>query len=56
MKRIIEYIKDVLWWLNHYDSKWWKNKKYRKIALFNALYCTAPAHWTHYNKFLKHII
>ncbi|MCQ2434245.1 MAG: hypothetical protein MJ062_03285 [Oscillospiraceae bacterium] len=53
MKRILEYIKDVRWWVSHYDSNWWNNKQNRRTAIGNALYCTAPAQWKTYNKILK---
>lgn len=55
MKRILEYIKDVRWWVSHYDSNWWNNKQNRRTAIGNALYCTAPARWKTYNKILKFI-
>lgn len=55
MKRVIEYIRDVRWWLSHYNQGWWKDKRYRKTALRNALYCTAPARWKRYNRLLKTI-
>lgn len=55
MKRVIEYIRDVRWWLSHYERDWWKDKQHRKTAFLNALYCTAPARWKRYNRFLKSI-
>ncbi|MCR4759838.1 MAG: hypothetical protein K5705_06170 [Oscillospiraceae bacterium] len=55
MKRVIEYIRDVRWWLSHYEHGWWKDKHHRKTAFWNALYCTAPARWKRYNRFLKSI-
>lgn len=51
IKRIIEYFKDVKWWMSHYPKDWYKQKT-RKIALRNALYCVAPARWNVYHKFL----
>lgn len=54
MHGIIEYIKDVRWWVSHYPKGWWKSSK-RKICVRNALYCVAPARWKLYNRML-HII
>jgi len=53
MKRIIEYFKDIQWWVKHYPQGWWHDKAHRKTAILNALYCTAPAHWKRYNRLLN---
>lgn len=51
VKRIIEYFKDVKWWILHYPKDWHKQKS-KGIALRNALYCVVPARWKIYNKIL----
>lgn len=51
MKDIMEYVRDVKWWIAHYDKGWWKNKN----AWWNALYCVAPTRWKTYNRFLHSV-
>lgn len=53
MKSIIEYIKDIKWWAGHYPKYWFSDKKHRKTRIYNALYCTAPANWKLYNRFVR---
>lgn len=52
MKRIFEYLKDVRWWMSHYEKDWYM-KKTRKKYLRNALYGASPTDWKIYNKFLN---